>query len=670
MITVAATHVPADPALSPSKGFSWHVGGLVLIAFTAFAVFHHDVVMPLPLGLLFALPWLIDFRKRTLPVWVQIVLRLQLFAAVALYSRYISADFRGVFVYPGWVQLFTRLCMVEVTLIHFGFAPYRKSSQAVPAAILMSALVFAAASKTVDVEAIFIYFAIPWFVCLAASLRGVRPRYATPNLPWIVPKMWMHLAALFLALMAGVAFARYVGSHKRQLAPYFRAGPFLAQTQAQQATNVGFNDAPVLGSTQNMTRSLERVLSVQGRIPDPHLRGLVFEIYSAGRWLPQTAPHTIDPGKLAGNRGDLTEVVRLSDYIPVMFVPLHSSGVSCERPELLECDTEHGNSLHAYASAPFHYTFRFSAAEPDLQGPLCTELSREHLRACLAVPPEIDVRVTWLAKDITRGCKTDLERLRAIEGWLRSNIKYSLRTTVGRGDPVTEFLITRRAAHCEFFASAATLLLRCVGVPSRYVTGFYAHEQEGVEKYIVRQQDSHAWSEAWIKGAGWLTVEATPSSGMPEGLGEKPQALRSISEWFADIYFEVLHWIRGRTLMQWICLGAAVLAATIGILVLRRRRLRAVQSTAFQYSALDPQSAAMAARFDRFLTRRRIPCPVYTTWQEHFEMLAAADASIRFGVDVPRCLEFVRNYSALRFGADRELRLVELARELAAIERS
>ena len=67
-------------------------------------------------------------------------------------------------------------------------------------------------------------------------------------------------------------------------------------------------------------------------------------------------------------------------------------------------------------------------------------------------------------------------------------------------------------------ARDARVLLRCVGVPARYVVGYYAHESAEPGVTVVRQQDAHAWTEAWIEGVGWYTIE--PTSGrieLPDG---------------------------------------------------------------------------------------------------------------------------------------------------------
>ena len=73
-----------------------------------------------------------------------------------------------------------------------------------------------------------------------------------------------------------------------------------------------------------------------------------------------------------------------------------------------------------------------------------------------------------------------------------------------------DFLLTSRAGHCEYFASATVLLLRQAGIPARYTVGYAAHEWSAIERrWIVRARDAHAWAMAWIDGA-WVEVDTTP----------------------------------------------------------------------------------------------------------------------------------------------------------------
>lgn len=78
-------------------------------------------------------------------------------------------------------------------------------------------------------------------------------------------------------------------------------------------------------------------------------------------------------------------------------------------------------------------------------------------------------------------------------------------------NPLNYFLTDIRAGHCEYFASATALLLRQLGVPSRYVVGYAIQEwNSDLEMYIVRQRHAHAWAIAYV-GDKWIPVDTTPT---------------------------------------------------------------------------------------------------------------------------------------------------------------
>jgi protein-glutamine gamma-glutamyltransferase len=73
-------------------------------------------------------------------------------------------------------------------------------------------------------------------------------------------------------------------------------------------------------------------------------------------------------------------------------------------------------------------------------------------------------------------------------------------------------LLGHRSGHCEYFASATSLLLRSAGIPTRYVVGYSVHEYSPSEQqYIVRARNAHAWVTAYVNGS-WITVDTTPAS--------------------------------------------------------------------------------------------------------------------------------------------------------------
>jgi len=83
-------------------------------------------------------------------------------------------------------------------------------------------------------------------------------------------------------------------------------------------------------------------------------------------------------------------------------------------------------------------------------------------------------------------------------------------------DPVEYFLNHPRKGYCTHYASAATLLLRSVGVPARYVTGYivnaasFVQQKDGSYEAQVIDRNGHAWVEIYLEDIGWVPFEMTP----------------------------------------------------------------------------------------------------------------------------------------------------------------
>lgn len=78
-------------------------------------------------------------------------------------------------------------------------------------------------------------------------------------------------------------------------------------------------------------------------------------------------------------------------------------------------------------------------------------------------------------------------------------------------DPVVYFLTESHRGYCMHFASAAALMLRSIGIPARYVSGFTVESVPDREA-AVPDRAAHAWVEVWVNGFGWYPVEATPAA--------------------------------------------------------------------------------------------------------------------------------------------------------------
>ncbi len=134
-----------------------------------------------------------------------------------------------------------------------------------------------------------------------------------------------------------------------------------------------------------------------------------------------------------------------------------------------------------------------------------------YLRAARSLSP----RVRELATRLTTGRPDATAKIDSVTKWLQATHRYTtdLKRDASIPDPLEDFLFHQSAGHCEYFASAAAMLLRMGGVPTRYVNGFLGGEWNGLRQSItVRDNRAHSWVEAYLGSAGWVRVDATPAA--------------------------------------------------------------------------------------------------------------------------------------------------------------
>ena len=159
----------------------------------------------------------------------------------------------------------------------------------------------------------------------------------------------------------------------------------------------------------------------------------------------------------------------------------------------------------------------------------------------LGLPGRLDPRIRVLAATLATDAKAPRARVENTVRWLQTHYAYSLNVgDVQTDDPLAEFLFDTREGYCEYFATAAAILLRLQGIPTRYVKGFTVGPQNFIpgrlgvgDHYVVRERDAHAWVEAYIPGSGWVEADPTPPSEFAlldapsrSGLGPLVDALR------------------------------------------------------------------------------------------------------------------------------------------------
>lgn len=156
----------------------------------------------------------------------------------------------------------------------------------------------------------------------------------------------------------------------------------------------------------------------------------------------------------------------------------------------------------------------------------------------LAIPPEEVRALDLVAKELKLGSTLPAkEVMRRLQNYFTERYTYSTYQSAppeGRkpsGTALGRFLLETHSGHCEYFATAATLLLRYACIPTRYAVGYYVHEGKN-DKYVVRLRDAHAWCLVWDEEIQqWVNFDPTPSTWL-----EKENSLRSAFEWLGDAW--------------------------------------------------------------------------------------------------------------------------------------
>ena len=138
--------------------------------------------------------------------------------------------------------------------------------------------------------------------------------------------------------------------------------------------------------------------------------------------------------------------------------------------------------------------------------------AQEYKVECDKYLNDIPQKVVKLALEITKDCKSDWEKAKALENYFNnSDFVYDLDYDAP-DDSVEYFLFEGKTGTCSDFASAYVLMARAAGLTARYVEGFVPEKEASVRyevEYVVRTRSSHAYPEVYIPNIGFVVFEPT-----------------------------------------------------------------------------------------------------------------------------------------------------------------
>lgn len=428
--------------------------------------------------------------------------------------------------------------------------------------MLAFAALLASAVLTVDTAFLFLFF---FFLLFAiATYTGLELRRGAAG-AWVpaknaLPERERRLARALGYSAVGVSLGAIVcGTVLFFVFPRVSAG-YLGKTSFNPTLLSGFTDQVELGQIGEIKRSAAVVMRVETgkpvNYPGLRWRGNALSNFDGRKWAsPQREGERLEangegwiplrerpkPGEL---RGEILQFTVLLEPMAsdALFVPGNAlalrgnftgeaSGISHRRTYLYR-------DVNGSLSNPFHnyVAIRYTGLS---QLPL---LDRARLQAAgseyptaiteryLQLPANIDPRISQLAGTAIGRTTTPYDKASALENFLKTKYSYTLDLTGNPGkDPLAHFLFETRAGHCEYFASAMTVMLRTLGIPAREVNGFLPGEYNDLGgDYIVRASDAHSWVEAYFPENGWIVFDPTPTAP-----AESASIFRRISQ-FAD----------------------------------------------------------------------------------------------------------------------------------------
>lgn len=286
---------------------------------------------------------------------------------------------------------------------------------------------------------------------------------------------------------------------------------------------VGFSESVELGELGEIVENPEEVLQMRFIDQDtelpyylsevPLLRGTVLTHYNKGKW----SSHTLMvkesiPAPTATQHGLVRQEFRIARLSTSTLFAIHPL-LKHDEDARLNFDGQserlyRGQSRYSY---PLDYSLLTSGLYggrqlpiiPALHGP-DPHLLKFHLLQ--PVDPQAFRGLRQMAAEVVNGRDSAdiVGRAQALERHLQKlgGFRYSL-TPPKRDvnvDPIEDFVVTHRVGHCEYFASALTLMLRSVDIPARMCVGFQGADWNPLTGYYhVRQWHAHAWVEVYVR---------------------------------------------------------------------------------------------------------------------------------------------------------------------------
>ncbi len=288
----------------------------------------------------------------------------------------------------------------------------------------------------------------------------------------------------------------------------------LAEVGNSISPEVDFSNAGAL--TQTGRKVMTVTSDIDGRI---YLKGMAYANYENNKWSVLTDEQADDYPQdyqsfimtMSSNTSYASTVtIDTVDKESIIYTPYYLTSVNDNFSPVFDVLVTNSDKATSYSINVMQYkeayleSFSRAETSDDYKYDSFADLY-------LALPYDTKLAMLEIAErnNLTGLYEKDIPQ--AVKEYVSHSASYSLNTQKvpdGR-DSAEWFLNDADTGYCMHFANAAAVMLRALGVPARYVTGYCTDIVDG--EAVVTSDNAHAWVEYYDKSIGWVPLDATSS---------------------------------------------------------------------------------------------------------------------------------------------------------------
>lgn len=446
-----------------------------------------------------------------------------------------------------------------------------------------------------------------------------------------------------------------------------------------------------LGEIKQSTKILWRLRPAPDTAAPTHLRSIGYNRYRGGLWSNVTPPES------RPEESDFKPIIPLQASDSSRFHPLRAeAGQAANRPELRRFTLRGAAAANAPLPVPGSTA---SLGDFDVNAFECNSLGTVRVfpkeavidgsvawndTACPETPPwpELDLDVApneraalrqvlaelRLSEQATLAAKLAVLR-RFFQGFQYTRYNTIAPPPIGtfRGPSAIGVFLTKvRRGHCEYFATAACLLLREAGIPSRYAIGYAVMELDAKRnEWVVRGLHGHAWTRVWDERSKmWLDFDPTPQDWLASET-RHGMSLQWLLDGFQRLREDFALW-RSRASHRLLLGGVMLGIGGAGLALILRRLWRSKRSLERTPTRRQPGGAAIRTPLHELEKPAARHLPARLPGQPYGQWLAGLGPDL---TDTALLDEAIGLHQRLRFDpapapAPATVRLIELTRRL------